>query len=653
MVSWALLGLTALFLGWFAVSCLQNATKTIDPYDGSYNAMVARTMAFQHAYGVWDNGRFIPCPVAVTTGPTMLLPIAAAYAAVGDWPFLPGVVATFLCLGVLSLAIGICFQRAADESPWQVLSLSFAVVVLLTITAKTANHALFWAILGDALAGLYLLAATVSIGRVFRDGRSPFWAILSGGLAAAAFNTKFLSALPLAALAAFLLVSVILRWMPPGGFVAWLLALVGTQLCFEWFTICQLGSFSAYIDHWREFAALFARAGSGLAGAKPPILQLVSHHMTTLFSEFGWCVPVLLVPLIAAAWCLYDLAWGKGSADAWIGAACAVQILPTLFWWLGYCNFTVFRHVAPAFVLLPFYCHFVLCALGKTLHPKAGLPAMVVIWIASIGVGCALSPAPVWLPPALASGPHARSVDLMDFANEITKLQKEHTDARFWGAGWWRHWDVQLVTHVSCLNLLEPPVGIGPGEGPHDYLIVSDFFDSNHPVTRAALDKGRSSVVLARGCFLLHQLKPPLASTCMLSASHTNPGVANDRIDALLDGVTPSSSSDPFIPRFTWWDHQGTVEWVQCDFKEPRPVSAVELYWFDDTGSGACRIPHSWRLFVREGSTWKIVESASPLGTKANQFNRVGLEPITATGLRVEVQLQSGFSAGILEWNVE
>ena len=51
------------------------------------------------------------------------------------------------------------------------------------------------------------------------------------------------------------------------------------------------------------------------------------------------------------------------------------------------------------------------------------------------------------------------------------------------------------------------------------------------------------------------------------------------------------SSDDQEIPRFTWWDHRGTAEWVQYDFAKPTTVSTVSVYWFDDTGRGGCRVP--------------------------------------------------------------
>jgi hypothetical protein len=126
-----------------------------------------------------------------------------------------------------------------------------------------------------------------------------------------------------------------------------------------------------------------------------------------------------------------------------------------------------------------------------------------------------------------------------------------------------------------------------------------------------------------------------------------------DDINALNSGETPKSSADESIPRFTWWDHLGTSEWVQYDFKAPTAISSVEVYWFDDTGHGQCRVPQSWRVVYRDGENWKPVEGVTDYPTQANQANRVAFTDVKTTSLRLEVQLQPMFSGGILQWIVK
>jgi hypothetical protein len=134
-----------------------------------------------------------------------------------------------------------------------------------------------------------------------------------------------------------------------------------------------------------------------------------------------------------------------------------------------------------------------------------------------------------------------------------------------------------------------------------------------------------------------------------ISASHC---FEQDTVEAVIDGLEPKNSNDHSIPRFTWWDHRGTVEWVQRDFAKPRRVSGVEVYWFDDGPNGGCRVPKSWGVLHKAGDAWKPVDGAAEFGIKAYTYNRVTFAPVETTALRVEAQLQPDFSGGILEWKV-
>jgi hypothetical protein len=136
-----------------------------------------------------------------------------------------------------------------------------------------------------------------------------------------------------------------------------------------------------------------------------------------------------------------------------------------------------------------------------------------------------------------------------------------------------------------------------------------------------------------------------------IRASHCYP---MDTVVALNDGLLPKSSGDQDVPRMTWWDRRGSAEWVSYQFPQPRTVSEVSVYWFDDTGRGACRVPAVWRLLWRDGGDWKLLtlRHGAAYGTDRDQFNTVTFEPVVARELKVEVKLKPGFSGGILEWTV-
>jgi hypothetical protein len=138
---------------------------------------------------------------------------------------------------------------------------------------------------------------------------------------------------------------------------------------------------------------------------------------------------------------------------------------------------------------------------------------------------------------------------------------------------------------------------------------------------------------------------PPARHT----ASHCH---ESDSVDAVSDGQVPKNSNDQSIRRFTWWPKRGGEEWITYDFEKPQSVSAVEVYWFDDTGVGQCRAPQSWRVEWLDGSQWKAVEAAGSYGVEKDKFNRVALTPVTTKQLRIVVRLRPEFSGGILEWRV-
>ncbi len=165
--------------------------------------------------------------------------------------------------------------------------------------------------------------------------------------------------------------------------------------------------------------------------------------------------------------------------------------------------------------------------------------------------------------------------------------------------------------------------------------------------------KGEMTVWLARRPEAANPLPAPtIASTSKLNTSYQSQ-TQNARLAAINDQAKHNNSSDESCSFFHWWPHMGTTEWVQYDFNRTQTVSSVQVYWFDDTGHGACRIPRSWRLLYREGDTWKPVKNKTEYGVAKDIYHKVPFEPVTTNALRLEVSFQPNFSAGIIEWRVE
>jgi DUF1680 family protein len=160
--------------------------------------------------------------------------------------------------------------------------------------------------------------------------------------------------------------------------------------------------------------------------------------------------------------------------------------------------------------------------------------------------------------------------------------------------------------------------------------------------------EGEMAVWLPREESLARPLpRPTIASTSTVSASGDKPaGAVNDQWD-------PRSSNDYAHPNLNWWPNKGTQEWVQYDFGRPVTISSTQVYWFDDTDQRECRVPASWQLLYRQGQDWVPVQASGPFGVEKDMFNRVNFRPVQTRALRLEVQCQRDWAAGIHEWKVE
>jgi DUF1680 family protein len=116
-----------------------------------------------------------------------------------------------------------------------------------------------------------------------------------------------------------------------------------------------------------------------------------------------------------------------------------------------------------------------------------------------------------------------------------------------------------------------------------------------------------------------------------------------------IDQLVPRSSIDHGVPFLHWWPRKGEKEWVEFAFPEPAAVRGVEVYWFDDTGRGECRLPASWTVQVKTGGAWREPAGAEGFGCEKDRFNRTTFDPVTAEGLRIEIQGPEKFAVGIHE----
>ena len=155
--------------------------------------------------------------------------------------------------------------------------------------------------------------------------------------------------------------------------------------------------------------------------------------------------------------------------------------------------------------------------------------------------------------------------------------------------------------------------------------------------------------------------EPTIASkarTLMIQAPIQKGAPESASVEAWAWGVNdqwePKRSSDTSKPYHYWWLKNGTLETLAYEFDQPYTVSHVDVYWLDfDHYDGNFRVPESWKLYYKDGKSWKEVEALSPYTTDKDRYNGLDFKPVRTTGLKIAAQLQKGASGGVIEWKVE
>lgn len=144
--------------------------------------------------------------------------------------------------------------------------------------------------------------------------------------------------------------------------------------------------------------------------------------------------------------------------------------------------------------------------------------------------------------------------------------------------------------------------------------------------------------------------RPTLATRARLTVSFARGGMSPEPI---RDQLYPGDYPDGQARQFDFWPHKGGWEWLQYEFPSPVECKAVTVSWFDDTGTGECRLPVSWRVLHRDANgQWQPVHALDEYAVRKADPVRVRFEPVQTDALRLEVRLRPGFSAGLYEWEV-
>jgi hypothetical protein len=163
--------------------------------------------------------------------------------------------------------------------------------------------------------------------------------------------------------------------------------------------------------------------------------------------------------------------------------------------------------------------------------------------------------------------------------------------------------------------------------------------------------QGQMEVWIANTRDKVHPIPYPtlaMKSAVTVSGDTVTPnGVKDPKM--IADGEDPASSSDQ-NSCFDWLPKRGTTEWAEYSFPQPATVSEVQVYWFEH---GRVKAPAHWRIVYKDGDGWKPVRNTGNYGVDLNTYNTVRFDPVKTSALRLELQMQPEYSAGIEEWKVK
>jgi len=142
--------------------------------------------------------------------------------------------------------------------------------------------------------------------------------------------------------------------------------------------------------------------------------------------------------------------------------------------------------------------------------------------------------------------------------------------------------------------------------------------------------------------------EPTLASMAKIEASLPRPSVKG-----INDRLLPEDSKDESNLFYHWWPEENKTEWIVYRFEKPVTLSSSSVYWFRDYPDGGCDLPASWSLQYLKRDKWISVKNHSPYPVVADDFCKVGFDPVTTSALKLIVRLPEKNASGIHEWTVE
>lgn len=137
-------------------------------------------------------------------------------------------------------------------------------------------------------------------------------------------------------------------------------------------------------------------------------------------------------------------------------------------------------------------------------------------------------------------------------------------------------------------------------------------------------------------------------------ATHT---FEKDTVAAAVDGKTPKTSADQKQPRWTSLPFKNRGQNIIVEFDQAKSLRQISIYWYENPGSGAVKLPRGWWVDYRVGDgDWTRMKrhAADSYGLDKDKFNAVRPDAtLRCDAVSIRILPQVGFCMGVHEIRVE
>ena len=331
--------LALLALAWLVIATMHAAFFKELLYDDAFNASVAKNFALGQGW-VSSYHDYLPFNPRVTTGPTLLMPLAASIALAGNPEWLPNIVNAVLMTSLLCLCLHQLRRLMPESGFWPLM---LGILILLSLYDRNT-----WVVfIGDGVIALLLILAALRMGPSLRLA-SPYHFLVLGLLAGLTVLSKVyaliaLTALPICWLCYQLRQGDAAGWKQIGWMACGFLALLLPWQIYQQLSLAQLSA-AAQLEHAEYSREFFMSGGSGVGqflAAEQPLAHLwgnfernfsaLAKHLQ--FHGMGPLVATGLLVAIAAI-CLHLLVKDSKTDLHWSLLALALAAGAHLGWYL-------------------------------------------------------------------------------------------------------------------------------------------------------------------------------------------------------------------------------------------------------------------------------------------------------------------------------